>query len=441
MTASANETVRDLVDDFQPFENQARGDDPLGWPGYPEQLERARQRTGDEQSVTAGRASAGGQPCVLIVFNFAFMGGSMGEAEGERIAAAAELAMNERLALVTVLRSGGARMQEGMRSLIQMPRVAAHLARLAKAGIPHISVARHPTTGGVWASVGAGADVILAETGAAVAFAGSRIRDAPDDADELFTADGKLAHGFVDAALPTTELRERLALAVQLLAPASRGETEPPPLPDALGNGAPSSGWSQVRRARQPGRPYADDYLQSYFTDILEIRGDRVGGADSSVRCGFGRHGDRTIAFASQSGELTSAAGYRTASRLVRLADNLRLPVLTLIDSPGADGSAASEAAGVGSAVAMLLQEIAAATVPILSVTIGQGGSGGSLALAAPDDLWITTDGYFSVINPESAATILKRPPEEVPLVADQLRLGPEDLQQLRIVRGVLGRT
>jgi acetyl-CoA carboxylase carboxyl transferase subunit beta len=92
----------------------------------------------------------------------------------------------------------------------------------------------------------------------------------------------------------------------------------------------------------------------------------------------------------------------------------------------------------VGAAISMLLRAIAEATVPIVSVTIGQGGSGASLALAAPDSLWITSDGYFSPITPESAAAILKRSPEEVPQVAEQLRLGPDDLERLDVVRGVL---
>lgn len=437
--ASASNAVRDLMDAFEPLKNQALAGDPLQWPGYPEQLESARRRTGDEQSVTAGHAWIGGKPCVVVAFNFAFIGGSMGEAEGERIAAATRLAVTERLPLVTVIRSGGARMQEGMRSLIQLPITASYLARLGAEGIPHISVAREPTTGGVWAAIGAGADLILAEEGAAIAFAGSRIREDRDEKNELFKAEGKFSHGFVDAVLPAAKLRERLALAIELLAPDSRGELAPAPLPESRSNGAPRSGWNQVEHARRAGKPSGDDYLQDYFTDVLEIRGDRVGGVDEGVKCGFGRRDGRTVAFVSQSGDYTSAAGYRTATRLVKLADKLRLPVLTLIDSPGADGSAAGEATGVGGAIAMLLQAIAEATVPILSVTIGQGGSGGSLALAAPQNLWITSDGYFSVTNPEAAAAILKRAPEEVPSVADQLRLGPEDLQKLDVVRGVLG--
>jgi acyl-CoA carboxylase subunit beta len=430
--------IAHLVDAFEPFAGQALAQDPLSWPGYPAILERARERTGEEQSVTGGRALISGRPCILVAFNFAFMGGSMGEAEGRRIAAAIAVAANERLPLVSVLSSGGARMQEGMRSLIQMQRVARGLVELGAARISHVCVVRHPTTGGVWASIGAGADIILGEAGAAVAFAGSRVRGQDSEEDAAFTAEGKWEQGFIDAVHPPERLREQLALALELLSPLTRGLPQLPPLPLARGHTTSLSGWEQVHRARDPGRPSADDYLEEYFAQVLEIRGDRVGGVDPSVRCGFGRRDGRTVAFVSQSGAITRAAGYRTAQRLVELAAKLELPILTLIDSPGADGTAAGEAAGVGTAIAGLLQTIAAATVPILSVTIGEGGSGGTLSLASPENLWITPDGYFSVITPESATAILKLSPEDVPTVAEQLRLAPEDLRELGIVRGVL---
>jgi acetyl-CoA carboxylase alpha subunit len=428
-----------LADDFVPFAGQALAQDPLGWPGYPATLERARERTGEEQSVTGGRALIGGGPCILVAFNFAFMGGSMGEAEGRRITEAIAVAASERLPLVSVLSSGGARMQEGMRSLIQMQRVARGLVELGAARVPHVCVVRHPTTGGVWASLGAGADIILGDAGAAVAFAGSRVRGDDGGDDAVFAAEGKWELGFIDGVHGPERLREQLALALELLSPGTRGIPQLPPLPASRGHTTALSGWEQVQRARDPARPTADDYLNDYFTRVLEIRGDRVGGVDLSVRCGFGRRDGRTIAFVSQSGAITRAAGYRTAQRLVELAAKLDLPVLTLIDSPGADGTVAGEAAGVGSAIAGLLQTMAAATVPILSVTVGEGGSGGTLALASPDHLWITPDGYFSVTTPESAAAILKRPPEDVPTVAGQLRLAPDDLRELGIVRGVLG--
>lgn len=437
-----------LVDDFAPLADQALTEDPLAWPGYPAALERARQRTGDDQAVTAGRAQCGGHACMLVAFNFAFMGGSMGEAEGRRIGAAIAVATNERLPLVTVLRSGGARMQEGMRSLIQMQRVARGLTELAAAHLPHVSIVRHPTTGGVWASLGAAADVILAEEGAEVAFAGSRVRHRtlggagaprlPADTDSTFSAAGQAENGFIDAVHPGAKLRAQLALLLELLSPTTRGAPVLPELPRGRSTGKLLTGWEQVGRARARGRPTSDDYLREYFACVFEIHGDRVGGVDPSVRCGFGHHGGRTIAFIAQSGASTRAAGYRVARRLVELAGRLQLPILTLIDSPGADDSAANEAAGVGSAVADLLRAVAASRVPILSLTVGQGGSGGTLALTSPDNLWITADGYFSVIAPEAATAILKCPQDEVPSIASRLRLAPEDLEELGIVRGVV---
>ncbi|MGH2868192.1 MAG: carboxyl transferase domain-containing protein [Solirubrobacteraceae bacterium] len=434
----ARNRIDDLLDAFAPLSGQALAVNPLAWPDYPAMLERARARTGDEQAVTAGRARAAGHACVAVIFNFAFMGGSMGEAEGARITDAIAVAIAERLPFVSVLSTGGARMQEGMRALLQMQRVARGLVELGTAGLPHVCVARHPTTGGVWASLGAGADLILAEADAAVAFAGSRVRGASGGDSEPFTAQAKWRHGFIDAALPRAALRERLALAVGLLSPATRGEPRLAPLPLALSGEPPQHGWAQVLRARDPGRPRAADYLDHYFEQSLELRGDRVGGVDPSVRCGFGSRDGRTIAFVAQTGGSTSAAGYRTAQRLVELASRLELPILTLIDSPGADSGADAESHGVATAIAGLLRAIAAATVPILSVTVGEGGSGGSLSLASADNLWITADGYFSVITPESATAILKRDPGDVPVVADQLRLGPSELQELGVVRGVL---
>jgi acyl-CoA carboxylase subunit beta len=431
--------IDNLVDSFEPLPEQALAGNPLSWPGYPVMLARARERTGEEQSVTSGRALIGDRPCVLAAFNFAFMGGSMGEAEGRRITDAIELAATEGLPLISVLSSGGARMQEGMRALIQMQRIARALVQLGRARVPHVCVARHPTTGGVWASLGAGADIIFGEPGAAVAFAGTRVRARKEAADAVFTAEGKSELGFIDSVHPPERMREQLALALELLSPDTRGIPEVPPLPAPRRRTTPLSGWEQVQRARNPSRPRADEYLEDYFSAVLEIRGDRLGGVDPSIRCGFGRRDGRTIAFVSQSGGVTRAAGYRTAQRLVKLAGKLELPVITLIDSPGADGTAAGERAGVGTAIAGLLQTIAAASVPILSVAVGEGCSGGSLSLASPDDLWVTTDGYFSVIAPESATAILKRPPGDVPTVANQLRLAPEDLRELGVVRGILG--
>ncbi len=435
---SAGELASLLLDSFEPLPGQALARDPLRWPGYPEALARARARTCEEQSVTAGRARAGGEPCLAIVFSFGFMGGSMGEAEGARITEAIEVAIAERLPLVSVLRTGGARMQEGMRSLIQMQRVAHHLVRLRAAGLPHVCLALHPTTGGVWAALGAGADLIFAEAGATVAFAGSRVHAWSGDV-EPFTAEAKWRDGFVDAVLPPGRLAAHLGLAVALLSPARRSAPVLPPLPASANDDVPAGrGWAQVLRARDRALPRGEAYLDAYLDRRLEIRGDRAGGCDPSIRCGFGSRDGVTIAFAVQTGGSTHASGYRTAARLVELADRLELPVITMIDSPGAVTGTDAETGGVATAVGELLRAIAAARVPILSVTVGEGGSGGSLSLASPDNLWITSDGYFSVIDPESAASILKQDPGQVSAVAARLRLAPAELLALGVVRGVL---
>jgi acetyl-CoA carboxylase carboxyl transferase subunit beta len=153
--------------------------------------------------------------------------------------------------------------------------------------------------------------------------------------------------------------------------------------------------------------------------------------------CGFGEHEGRTVAYAAQCGTPTRPAGYRTAARLIRLADRLRIPVLTLVDTPGAANDADAERQGVGPAVADLFTAVATARTPVTTLLIGEGGSGGALALAAPDHTWATPDSYFSVIAPELAAAILKRPAHAIRSTADQLTLRPQDLVELGVVRGI----
>jgi acetyl-CoA carboxylase carboxyl transferase subunit beta len=207
-------------------------------------------------------------------------------------------------------------------------------------------------------------------------------------------------------------------------------------VPAALGaRDLPVSGGDAVRRARSPRRPRAEVYLDAYFTVRAEISGDRCGGRDAGMLCGFGEHAGRTVAYAAQTGTATRPAGYRTAARLVRLADRLGIPVLTLVDTPGAANDAEAERQGAGAAIADLFGAVAAARTPITTLLIGEGGSGGALALAAPGRTWATPDSYFSVIAPEAAAAILKRPPEEVAATADRLRIRPQDLAELGVIR------
>jgi acetyl-CoA carboxylase beta subunit/acetyl-CoA carboxylase alpha subunit len=444
------------ADSLARFGDQIEAGDPAGWPGYPAQLRRARAAAGGRHAVTTGVATVGGQQCVLAGFEFSFLGGSVGEAEGARIAAAFDLAVGQGLPVVSVAASGGMRMQEGASALVQMQAMAAAIAAARRAGIPHVAVAGDPTTGGVWASLVASADVIIGVDGAQVSFSGSRTRPAgADPAAREFRAEGQWAGGFLDMVVPEARLRGEVAAVLSLLSPRTRGEAAggaPLPAGTAPANTAPAGAdasagdaaaagqvaWAQVSRARTHRLTRGDQWLADYFGSRFEIRGDRAGAVDPGLRCGFGSRDGRTIGYIAQTGRPTTAAGFRTAARLLDLAQRFGRPVLTLIDTPGAASEPRDEAAGVGPAMAELLIAIASATVPVTSVIIGEGVSGGALALASPGQLWLGADGYLAVTSPEHAASILKLRVSDAPRVAGLLGLTPADLVRRGIARGVL---
>ncbi|MGW7461269.1 carboxyl transferase domain-containing protein [Streptomyces sp. NPDC054797] len=415
---------------------ESPADGPLAWAGYDDSRARAAERTGEQESVVTGTARIGGREATLISFEFGFLGGSLGERTGDRLEAAYAHARAHGLPLVSLIATGGSRMQEGMLALTQLQRVARQCVLTRAAGLPQLAVLRDPTTGGGWATLGAGADVVLALPGAQVGFAGSRVR--PADADPAaYCAEGQYAAGHVDAVVPPAALAGTLADWLRVLtAPRPAGPVEPPAA--LAGVAPPHTGWDAVRQARHPDRPHAEAYLDAYFDLRLPLSGDRAGGTDPGMLCGFGLREGRPVAYAAQCGTATRPAGYRTAARVIRLADRLGIPVLTLVDTPGAANDAAAEHAGAGAAIADTFAAVAAAAVPVTTLLIGEGGSGGALALAAPGNTWVTPDSYFSVIAPELAAAILKRPPSAAPATADQLRIRPQDLVSLGLARGIV---
>ncbi|GAA3103713.1 hypothetical protein GCM10020254_56890 [Streptomyces goshikiensis] len=394
-------------------------DGPLGWAGYDESRARAARRTGEEESVVTGTAHVGGREAVLISFEFGFLGGSLGERTGDRLEAAYAHARAHRLPLVSLIATGGSRMQEGMLALTQLQRVARQSVLTRAAGLPQIAVLRDPTTGGGWATLGAGG-----RRRPRAARGAGRLR-------RLSGAPGGRGPGGLHRRGPVrrrARRRRRRGRGVPRgaggLAPAAgrapRRRTgragRPPAALGSAGEGrAPETGWEAVAQARHPDRPRAEAYLDAYFDLRRPLSGDRAGGTDPGMLCGFGLREGRAVAYAAQCGTATRPAGYRTAARVIRLADRLGIPVLTLVDTPGAANDAAAERAGAGAAIADTFAAVAAAGVPVTTLLIGEGGSGGALALAAPGNTWVTPDSYFSVIAPELAAAILKRPPSDAP--------------------------
>ncbi|MGW4394699.1 carboxyl transferase domain-containing protein [Amycolatopsis nivea] len=436
MRATARELLASISAGFTDLSvADTPADDPLGWPGYPEARAAAAARTGETESVVVGEGRVGGVPTVLIAWEFGFLGGSIGQQTGDRVEAAFARAKERGLSVVSLVATGGSRMQHGMRALSQLQRIARAAAEARAAGVPQISVLRDPSTGGGWATLGAGSDVVLGLPDAQVGFAGSRVRPATSPA-EAYTVEAKLEWGQVDRLVETAELGDVLARWLQLLASPS---AEPAPPPKALRDAAlPETGWDAVRAARASSRARAPEYLDAYFDWRENVQGDRAGHVDEGVQCGFGWRDGRAIAYAAQCGTATRPAGFRTAARLVRLASRLGIPVLTLVDTPGAANDAEAEEGGIGPAIAELFEAIATAAVPVTTLVIGEGGSGGALAFAAEGATWIAPDAYFSVTSPEAAAAILKRPMTDVPAVADQLRLRPQDLVGLGLAVGIV---
>ena len=434
MGDGVRDVLAKVVADFEEFSGVPGpvGDGPLRWDGYGASRARASERTGSDESVVCGRGVVGGRAVVCVAFEFGFLGGSVGTGTGARIVHAFAVARRERLPVVSLVATGGTRMQEGVPALRQLQLIAREAVLLREAGLPHLAVLRDPTTGGVWASLGAMADVVIAVRGAQVAFAGRRVRAADVADDCAYTAESQYRHGFVDELVDADDLS---GLVDEWMSHLATSDREPARVPRALGDLTPAGdGWAAVLRARRAERPRARAYLDDYFDSRRALRGGRE---HDGMLCGFGIRDGRVIAYAAQDGTATTPAGFRAATRLVRTADRLRIPVLTLVDTPGAAAGPDAERDGIGPAIAELFGTIAAARVPVTTLVIGEGGSGGALALCSLDRVWIAPDAYFSVIAPELAAGILKRPPGDVPALAGQLRLRPADLLELGVVQGI----
>lgn len=409
--------------------------DPLGYPGYQEALRAAAKRARTDESVVTGMAAIGGHRVELAVFRFDFLGGSMGEVAGERLARAMEMAAKRRVPFVLRAATGGARMQEGMRSLIQMPKVVSARMELAEAHEAFIAVLAHPTTGGVLASLGALADVTIAEREATVGFAGPRVAEsftgAPLPAGS-HTALSAFEHGLIDAVVDRASVAKAVGDILACLEPATRAaasssDGEEP----AVGE---IDAWEAVQRARSPERSSGRALLDALSESFVELRGDRAGTDDPAVVAGIARiEGRPTVVVALDPRHAPRPPGFRKTRRCLDTARRLDLPVITFVDTRGADPSTPSEAAGVAWEIARLFEAMLGVPVPTLAVVTGEGGSGGALAFATTDRLVAFEDSIFSVIGPEGAAQILWKDASRAPEAARALKLTAPDLLRLGI--------
>lgn len=483
---TAGQRVEQLLDpgSLKPIVHVESTPDPLEFVDvrpYPDRLLDARTSTGMREAVLCGTGRIEQRPVVTAVMDFRFLGGSLGCGVGALITEAAHTSLRLRHPLLLVTASGGARMQEGVLSLMQMAKTAQALAELDEAGILVVSLITDPTYGGVAASFASLADVIIAEPGARMGFAGPRVieQTTGETLPEGFQrAEFLLEHGMVDDVVPRSALRPTLGKLLGLH-PARRRPSDAvasdvaesdaaapdtaasDPMPIAIPQAEPQTvqpseasgrdSWQVVRLARHPARPTTLDYVSHLLEDFHELHGDRLAEDCPAIVGGPGRLSGRPVMLIGhQKGGpdladrhrrrfgMPAPAGYRKAARLMRMAAKLGLPLVTLIDTPGANPGPDAERGGQAIAIAENLRLLSRLPVPIVAVLIGEGGSGGALALAVADRVLISTNGIYSVISPEGCAAILWKDRSAAPTAAGALRLDAGELLRLGVVDSIV---
>ena len=484
---------------FTEWDKEMKVSNPLNFPGYEKKLAAAREKTRLNEAIVTGRAEIGGYPAVLGVCDARFLMSSMGHNVGEKIARAVERATEEKLPVIIFACSGGARMQEGLVSLMQMAKTSAALKRHHEAGQLFVSVLTDPTTGGVTASFAMLGDIILAEPNALIGFAGPRVIEQTigQKLPEGFQrSEFLLEHGFVDKIVKREEMKETLGYILKLhskgtsidinksiekskagscLEADGGQETESSQETSHDGRVRESgrnqenvaaesdaesitkrtaavirSAWDSVQLSRKSDRLVASDYIRAVFDGFMEFHGDRYFKDDGAVIGGIASfHGMPVTVIGQEKGKTTkenihrnfgmpSPDGYRKALRLMKQAETFGRPVICLVDTPGAFCGLEAEERGQGEAIARNLFEMADLKVPVLSIVIGEGGSGGALAMAVANEVWMMENAIYSVLSPEGFATILWKDSKKADEAARVMKITAKELKELGLIDRVI---
>jgi acetyl-CoA carboxylase carboxyl transferase subunit beta len=445
---SARERIASLVDEAS-FKEQDRflhSLDPLRFvdqASYQKQLLSASTKTKEMDALVAGKGMIEGRTVLLAAFDFSFFGGSMGSVVGEKLARLFRRGAREKLPVVVVTSSGGARIQEGMVALSMMAKTALAVGKLQEAGVPFICLLADPTMGGVFVSFASLADVLLAEEGARVGFVGARVHtQALNESAPAGSAEFALEHGLIDAIVKREEQRATLTQILDDLTPA-RERVKPQVVAEVRYVAPKRSAWSVVELARRKDRPSGRQVAEATFDRLFWLRGDRMGKDDRSVITALARLGDEAVVVVAQdrhaaNGGKTSPSGFTKAQRAFMLAERLHLPVVTFVDTPGVAADQDAEAHGIAFAIAHSLGMLSRLKTPVVNVVVGEGGSGGALGFAVGDRTLMLENSIFSVISPEGAASILCRDASLAEGVAERLRLTAGELMKLGLADRVL---
>lgn len=464
MPIGAKERLLMILDEgtFEPWFEDISFSDPLSTPGYPEKLAVAREKSGSSEAITIGYGRIGGYPTVIGVCDPNFMIGSMGSVMGERITLAFEQAVVQKLPVILFCCSGGARMQEGIISLMQMEKTSAAVKRHSDAGLFYCSVLTDPTMGGVTASFATLADVILAEPGARIGFAGPRViqqtirQELPD---RFQTAEFQLEHGMVDMLAERQDLKNTLQHLLYVHA-SPKGTCnlsnhddavhQPSYEQAAFSHPQEKSAWEKVKMVRSTGRANAMEYIARIFQNFQEMHGDRCFGDDHALIGGLALLGDQPVTIlANLRGQnleehfhrnfgMPKPEGYRKAIRLMKQAEKFGRPVIAFINTSGAFCGIDAEERGQGNAIAESIMTMAGLKVPTLCILTGEGGSGGALAIAVGNEVWMMENSTYAILSPEGYSAILWKTEGRAEEAASLMKLTAQDLIQMHVIERVI---
>lgn len=438
---------------------------PLDFPGYEEKLSDVKEKTGLHEAVTVGMGEIYGEKVCLGICDARFLMSSMGHVVGEKIALMVERATEEKLPVVIFCCSGGARMQEGIVSLMQMAKTSAALKKHAEAGLLYVTVLTDPTTGGVTASFAMLGDIILAEPGALIGFAGPRVIEQTigQKLPKGFQrAEFLLEHGFVDEIVERDDLKKTLYQILKSHRVSGNNDSFAG-FTSEVENAHPSeiskerqaktrikTPWQKVKEARSLERPSALTYIDLIFDDFMELHGDRCFADDKAIVGGIATlYGQPVTVIGVQKGNdvkecsyrnygMTSPEGYRKALRLMKQAEKFHRPIICFINTSGAYPGMEAEERGQGEAIARNLFEMAGLKVPVLSIVIGEGGSGGALGLAVANEVWMLENSTYSILSPEGFASILWKDGKRAEEAAGVMGITAENLYRLHVIEKII---
>ena len=462
-----NNRIRMVADPktFEPWFEDMAVSNPLNYEGYEDKLASAREKTGLNEAVTVGRCKVFGEDIVLGICDSRFMMASMGHVVGEKITRAIERATALKLPVFLFCCSGGARMQEGIISLMQMEKTAAAIRKHGDAGLLYCSILTDPTTGGVTASFAMLGDVIMAEPGALVGFAGPRVikQTIGQDLPEGFqTSEFLVEHGIIDGIVKRENLKKTIYFLIkthQCNGKKTYADYKPneefhfelsETLKEQSWFSSPRSAWEKVKAVRQVERPSASDYIAYIFDFFVESHGDRAFRDDKAMIGGLAFiDGQPVTIIADEKGKdfkecqernfgMPMPEGYRKALRLMKQAEKFNRPIISFVNTSGAFCGIEAEERGQGEAIARNLMEMSSLKVPVLCLMIGEGGSGGALATAVGNEVWMMENATYSILSPEGFASILWKDANRAKEASEVMNITAQDLKRLGVIEEII---